>query len=188
MITTLTTSFVLRLLINTLSLFVLVRFCYFRRTGNRDSSFSYYLFGTGVFIIAYMLHAIEIAMGFAFGLFAIFSMLRYRTETLTMKAMTYLFLVITISLLGSVGPVNHWELMALNMFICGFTYIADTRLFSPRISEKRVNYEIIENIKPENRGLAAGRSGPAHRFEDTRCPCGTDQFSEGYRQTESLYR
>ncbi len=153
MTTTLTTDFLIRLLINALSLLVLVRFCYSRQSGERDFSFSYYLFGTGVFIISYTLHAVEIAMGFAFGLFAIFSMLRYRTEPISIKSMTYLFLVITMSLLSAVGPMAPWELIVINGLICSFTYAADTRLLTPRVSGKIVRYEIIENIKPENRAL-----------------------------------
>ncbi len=149
--TTLTTHFAVRLLINALSLFVLVRFCYSRKSGDQDFSFSFYLFGTGVFIISYMLHAVEISMGFAFGLFAIFSMLRYRTETISVKSMTYLFLVITMSLLSAVGPMASWELILIHGLICGFTHAADTRLLTPRVSGKIVRYEIIENIKPENR-------------------------------------
>lgn len=153
MMTTLTAHFILRLAINTVSLIVLVRLCYFRQSAERDFSFSFYLFGTGVFIISYMLHAVEIAMGFAFGLFAIFSMLRYRTETISIKSMTYLFLVITMSLLSAVGPIAWLELILINALICGFVFLADTRLLTPRITEKIVSYEIIENIKPENREI-----------------------------------
>ena len=114
MLNTLDYNFLTRFLINTISLFVLVKHCYYRRTPNREFLFSFFLFGTGVFIVSYLLRSVDVSMGFAFGLFAIFSMLRYRTEAISIKSMTYLFLVITISLLSAVGQSNTIELLLLN--------------------------------------------------------------------------
>ncbi len=149
--TALDTHFLLRLAINVASLLVLIRLCYVRRRPNRDFAFSYFLFGLGVFIVTYLLRSVEMQLGFAFGLFAIFSMLRYRTESISIKEMTYLFLVISVALLSSVGPVTTIELVLLNGLICGSTVVAETALVSPNVATKRVTYERIEHIKPENR-------------------------------------
>jgi hypothetical protein len=125
---------------------VLVRFCYYRFSQHRANASSFMLFGMGVFLVTSLLHSAEVSMGFAFGLFAVFSMLRYRTESISIKEMTYLFLVIAIALLSAVGTMLHVELLALTLFICLLTYVMETRLVLPLLNELEVDYEKIENI------------------------------------------
>ena len=144
-------AFFIRFAINLLSLFVLVRLCYYRKSPNRDFLFSFYLFGIGVFLVTRLLHNVDVSMGFAFSLFAIFSMLRYRTESISIKEMTYLFLVIGIALLSAVGQINYWELLFINLLISGFAAFAESLLFMPKLAEKTIQYERIDNIKPQNR-------------------------------------
>ena len=151
MFNTLDMNFFLRFLINTMSLLVLVKYCYYRRTPNREFLFSFFLFGTGVFVVSYLLRSVEVSMGFAFGLFAIFSMLRYRTEAISIKSMTYLFLVITVSLLSAVGQTSTIELILLNALICFCTSLAESKMLTPRLAEQLIRYEKIENIRPQNR-------------------------------------
>jgi len=151
MFNTLDINFFVRFLINSISIFVLVKYCYYRRTPNREFLFSFFLFGTGVFIVSYMLRSVEVSMGFAFGLFAIFSMLRYRTEAISIKSMTYLFLVITVSLLSAVGKISPIELILINGLICVCTSLAESKMLTPRIAEQIIRYEKIENIRPQNR-------------------------------------
>ncbi len=143
---TLGSDFIYRLLINTLAVVILVRFCYYRFSQHRANASSFMLFGMGVFLVTSLLHSAEVSMGFAFGLFAVFSMLRYRTESISIKEMTYLFLVIAIALLSSVGTMQHIELLALTLFICLLTYVMETRLVLPLLDELEVDYEKIENI------------------------------------------
>lgn len=151
MLNTLDYNFLTRFLINTISLFVLVKHCYYRRTPNREFLFSFFLFGTGVFIVSYLLRSVEVSMGFAFGLFAIFSMLRYRTEAISIKSMTYLFLVITISLLSAVGQTSTIELLLLNALICACASLAESKMLTPQLAEQIIRYEKIDNIRPQNR-------------------------------------
>lgn len=145
--------FLIRFFINVETLFILIRLTYYRKTPNHDFLFAFFLFGIGVFLVTYLLHTVELSMGFAFGLFAIFSMLRYRTESISIKEMTYLFLVIIVSLLSAIGPVAILDLLILNTAICVGALFAEANLFSPLIAEKTVEYEKIDNIKPENREL-----------------------------------
>tara|TARA_B110000977_G_C10925225_1_gene434790 strand:- start:439 stop:891 length:453 start_codon:yes stop_codon:yes gene_type:complete len=105
----------------------------------------------GVFLVTGQLSSVDISMGFAFGLFAIFSMLRYRTESIDIKEMTYLFLVIAIALLSGVGAMNHLELIVIALIIIVMAYITETSLLLPMLAEKSVEYEKIENILPERR-------------------------------------
>ncbi|WP_020408689.1 DUF4956 domain-containing protein [Hahella ganghwensis] len=142
--------FLIRLIINTFSVLILVR-CYYNFSRHRENAASFVLFGTGVFLVTALLHSAEVTMGFAFGLFAVFSMLRYRTEALGIKEMTYLFLVIAMALLGAVGTMQHIALIILNMLLIALALLLETRLLLPLIEEQEVEYEKIENIRPENR-------------------------------------
>ncbi|TNE82115.1 MAG: DUF4956 domain-containing protein [Gammaproteobacteria bacterium] len=137
--------FVVRLVINTVSVFALIR-CYYVFSRHRENAASFILFGLGVFLVTSLLHSVTVTMGFAFGLFAVFSMLRYRTEALGIKEMTYLFLVIAMALLAAVGSMLHWELVLLNTLILILAIILETRVLLPRHGEKDVEYEKIENI------------------------------------------
>ena len=108
------------------------------------------MFGCGVFLVTALLNNVEISMGFAFGLFAIFSMLRYRTETLTVRDMTYLFILIAMSLMAAVSNMSVVGLLAVNTFLCGLTAFCESHLFAPQgVTSKTINYEKIELITPD---------------------------------------
>lgn len=163
--TSLDTEFLIKLLINTVSITLLVFGCYMRffqqlktsshdeskiDKGNREHATSFLLFGIGVYAVTNLLHSAEISMGFAFGLFAVFSMLRYRTESISVKEMTYLFLVIAMSLLSAVSATSYLELIILQaLFLAGASFV-ETILSSPSLIVQEVQYEKIENIKPQN--------------------------------------
>jgi len=138
------------LLINLFSVLVLMRGIYYRYSTNRDSLLGLTMFGIGVFLVVHLLHDIEMSMGFAFGLFAVFSMLRYRTESIPIRDMTYLFLVIVIALITAVVTAPAIEILLINMLVCLLARLAETQLLAPRTHDKPVVYENIENIKPEN--------------------------------------
>lgn len=149
--TDLTLPFFIKLLINIISISVLCYGCYYRLNKNTKVAGSFLLFGVGIFIITNLLHGVDMSMEFAFGLFAVFTMLRYRTDTISIKEMTYLFLVTAIALLTAVSRLDAYELFALNGLICFVAFIVDTRFLRSPYSEQSVSYEIIENIKPQNR-------------------------------------
>ncbi len=158
MFATLDVDFLLKLLINTFSVIVLVFTCYTRNfsigdTRKREHAMSFLMFGVGVFIVTYLLSSAQISMGFAFGLFAVFSMLRYRTESISVKEMTYLFLVIAMSLLSAVSKTSMVELMMLHAIIYVSARVCDAVISGPAFVVQQVQYENIENIKPQNRDL-----------------------------------
>ena len=144
--------FAIRLLINTASVFVLIR-CYYAFSRHRENAASFILFGVGVFLVTALLHSVTVTMGFAFGLFAVFSMLRYRTEALGIKEMTYLFLVIAMALLAAVGNMHHLELVFLNLLVIVLALVLETRVLLPRHGEREVEYEKIENVHRDRREL-----------------------------------
>ncbi len=143
--------FVSRFFVNLLSLVLLCYVCYYRISKNSTVAGSFILFGVGVFIITNLLHGVDMSMEFAFGLFAVFTMLRYRTESISIKEMTYLFLVTAIALLTSVGQMSLLDLMILNSIICLLAFVIDSNIFGKGYQTQSICYERIENITPENR-------------------------------------
>ena len=122
-------AFITRFIVNLLSLGMLCYGCYFRVSKNSVVAGSFVLFGAGVFIITFLLHGVDMSMEFAFGLFAVFTMLRYRTESISIKEMTYLFLVTAIALLTSVGQMSLVDLITLNGTVCLLAFVIDSSIF-----------------------------------------------------------
>ena len=93
-------------------------------------------------------------MGAAFGLFAVFSMLRYKTEEIAIKDMTYLFLVIALGLVSAVTKIkdtaDHIEyifLVGINVVVLAITYLLESNIFMKKESVKTILYENIELIR-----------------------------------------
>lgn len=147
----LSSKFWLRLSIDFFSVFILIRFIYYPIYKNREFFFTFFIFNLIIFLITFLLNKVEMSMGAAFGLFAVFSMLRYRTEGISMKDMTYLFLVIAMGLITAVSKGNWDELSLLNFIIIAFTYLLESNLLLKKEASKIIQYENIELIKPECR-------------------------------------
>lgn len=143
---------ILKLGINLLFLLVLLRGIYYVRTPNRESFVSIFLFGNGVFFITVFLHRVDMSMGFAFGMFAVFSMLRYRTESMSLRDMTYLFVAIVIALLSAVGPESVWVVSVADSLLCLLVALSESEFLVQKIEEKTIEYERIENIVPSRYG------------------------------------
>jgi len=148
--TTLNPEFFSHFFINIIFVAILSYGCYFRVSKNNKIAASFLLFGVGIFVITNLLHSVDISMGFAFGLFALFTMLRYRTEPITIKEMTYLFLVIAIALLSAVSSASIFELTLINALLCLVAFIADSSVLQGKYLEQSIKYEKIDNIKPKN--------------------------------------
>jgi hypothetical protein len=144
-------KFFVRLTVDVLSVLILVRFVYYPIYKNREFFFTFFIFNLIIFLITFLLNKVEMSMGAAFGLFAVFSMLRYRTEGISMKDMTYLFVVIAMGLITAVSKGNWDELTLLNLIIIGITYLLESNILIKKESSKIIQYENIEMIKPENK-------------------------------------
>jgi hypothetical protein len=140
------------LLINLASVIILIIFIYYPNYKQKDYFFTYFIFNIIIFMLTFVLNQVKISMGAAFGLFAVFSMLRYRTEGISMKDMTYLFIVIGIGLISAI-QLEYYELAIINGIIVGATYLLDGNIILRREFSKNVQYENIEMIKPENHAL-----------------------------------
>ena len=110
------------------------------------------MFNSLIFFFASILGSMTVNLGFAFGLFAVFAILRYRTDPIPIKEMTYLFIVITIGVINALSSseVSYAELLFTNIALVLLTYFLETYWQNNLLVRNTVEYEIIENIKPEN--------------------------------------
>jgi hypothetical protein len=143
-----------RLLIDLTAVFILVRFIYYPIYKHRELFFTYFIFNIVIFLISFLLNKVDLSMGAAFGLFAVFSMLRYKTEEIAIKDMTYLFLVIALGLVSAVTKIkdtaDHIEyifLIGINAVVLLITYLLESNIFMKKESVKTILYENIEMIK-----------------------------------------
>ena len=133
--------------------FIIIKLIYQRNPANNlDFVFTYFMFNSLIFFFAFLLGNITINIGFAFGLFAVFAILRYRTDPIPIKEMTYLFIVITIGVINALSgaEVSYAALLFTNISLVGLTYFLETYWQKNMLILRTVEYEIIENIKPEN--------------------------------------
>ena len=133
--------------------FIIIKLIYYRNHNNNDFVFTYFMFNSLIFFFATILGSMTVNLGFAFGLFAVFAILRYRTDPIPIKEMTYLFIVITIGVINALSSseVSYAELLFTNVALVGLTYFLETYWQNNLLVRHNVEYEIIENIKPENR-------------------------------------
>ncbi|MCC6385274.1 MAG: DUF4956 domain-containing protein [Bacteroidia bacterium] len=144
-------KFFQRLGLDLLSVLILIRFIYFPLYRSRENVFTFFIFNIIIFLITYLLNKVEMSMGAAFGLFAVFSMLRYRTEDINTKDMTYMFLVIALGLLNAVSK-GSWDDFALfNFIIILITYLLESNLLMKKEVSRMIMYENIELIKPDKK-------------------------------------
>ncbi|MCK4880998.1 MAG: DUF4956 domain-containing protein [Bacteroidales bacterium] len=144
---------ILRAIFNTLVVLYLVRILYYKSTPKKDYLFTYILISQVVFFMIFLLENIDVSLGFALGLFAIFGMLRYRTMQIPIREMTYLFLVIGVSLINSLANrrVSYAELLLTNGALIMVTYLLERVFLLKHESRRMINYENVELIKPERR-------------------------------------
>ena len=143
---------VLRFTFNAAIAYIIIKVIYYRDFKNNDFIFSYFMFNTLIFFFAYNLGGIDINMGFAFGLFAVFAMLRYRTNPIPIKEMTYLFIVITVGVINALSGnmISLGALLFTNFSIVLLTFILENYWQNNLLVNRTIDYENIENIKPEN--------------------------------------
>jgi hypothetical protein len=147
-------ALIFRFLINFFSVGVLIKYIYYPIYKHRELFFTFFTFNCIIFFISFLLNQIDLSMGAAFGLFAVFSMLRYKTEEIAIKDMTYLFLSIAIGLISAVAKIkgipDHFEwlfLIAINGTILLITFLLESNIFGEREFVKLISYENLELIK-----------------------------------------
>jgi hypothetical protein len=138
---------------NLLIILIIVRYIYYPVTRNKDYLFTYLLISLTVFLLCVLLDSVKLQLGFALGLFAIFGIIRYRTDPIPIKEMTYLFLVIGISVVNALAnkKISHAELVFANLLLVFVTFGMERIWLLRHESRRNIIYEKIELIKPENK-------------------------------------
>lgn len=131
---------------------ILVHLLYYRKSGRKDYYFTFLIFSSAMFILLFVLENIKMQIGLALGLFAIFGMIRYRTETIPVREMTYLFVLIALSIVNGLAlNISYAELILANCLILLLTWILEYGKLISHRSVKLITYDRIELIVPERR-------------------------------------
>jgi hypothetical protein len=146
---------IMRLGINLFFLTILIRGLYYTKTRRKDYLFTYYLIGTITFFLCFGLMQMDIDTGMGLGLFAIFGIIRYRTDAIEIKEMTYLFMIIGVSVVNALASneLSISEVAVINITIVLMTYVLENLWLMKHETRKTINYERIDLIKPENHDL-----------------------------------
>lgn len=145
-------DFFLRFFFDLVVIYIIAKQIYFRICKNRDYLFIMFIFNIIVFFVCYLLSNAKLSLGFAFGIFAIFSILRYRTMMVPIKEMTYMFIAISIAVMNALSftGVDIGLIVFSNLALVFFIFLLEKAWVKNEIM-KTVLYEKIEFIKPEFR-------------------------------------
>jgi hypothetical protein len=146
-------EFVFRFSLNMIVVLILVRWLYYSTAKRKDYLFTYIAIASVIFLLCFLLASVKLQMGFALGLFAIFGIIRYRTDTMPIKEMTYLFLVIGISVINALASENSSlaDLLFTNLVLIGITYGFEKVWLMTHESSKSILYEKIDLVRPEKK-------------------------------------
>lgn len=159
----------IRFFLNLFVCWILVHFFYYRKSLRRDYYFTFMVFSSAMLLLLYVMGNVEVGIGLTLGLFAIFGVIRYRTETVPIREMTYLFVIIALAalnglgpiykLVGATGPDPHYEITSggligtvlSNALVVLLVWVLESERLLKHTSTKLVLYDRIELIVPEKR-------------------------------------
>ena len=138
---------------NLLVSFLIIQFFYYPKSRRMDYYFTFMMFSSAMCLLLLLMNNLSLEIGFTLGLFAIFGMIRYRTETVPVREMTYLFIIIAVSVINGIGAdVPFLELVAANVLIILLIWLLESRgVFVRRTSVKLIIYDRVDLILPERR-------------------------------------
>ncbi len=163
------TELAIRFFLNLLVCWVIVGLFYYRKSRRRDYYFTFMVFSTAMLMLLYIMGNVEVGVGLTLGLFAIFGVIRYRTETVPIREMTYLFVIIAIAAMNGLAPLYriagassdtpHYALngsallvtVLSNFLVVGLIWVLESEKLLHHTSTKLVLYDRIELIVPERR-------------------------------------
>jgi hypothetical protein len=141
-----------RFILNLLVTGMIIRFMYYPKSRRRDYFFTFIVTSTTIFMLLFMLDTVKLQVGFALGLFAIFGILRYRTDTIPIREMTYLFLIIGISVINALAKnISYIELGLTNAIFVTVSVLMESNRVLKHVSSKLIVYEKIELVKQEKK-------------------------------------
>ena len=170
--------------------FIIIKLIYHRGHKGNDFVFTYFMFNSLIFFFAYLLGNLDINMAFGFGLFAVFAILRYRTDPIPIKEMTYLFIVITIGVINALNnnEVGFSELLFANTSIVALTYFLEKYWENNLLYSKTVVYENTDIIKPENHERLIAELIDKTGLSITGCKIGRINFIENRVNIKFYYK
>ena len=142
---------IIRFSFNLLIAYIIIKLIYHRDHKGNDFVFTYFMFNSLIFFFAYILGNLDVNMAFGFGLFAVFAILRYRTDPIPIKEMTYLFIVITIGVINALSANNvaFSEVLFANLAIVTLTFFLERYWVNNLLKSKAIVYDGLEKISPE---------------------------------------
>lgn len=143
---------IFRFVLNLLFVFVLIQFFYYKKSRRIDYYFTFMLISISIFFLIYLLGSVKIKVGMALGLFAIFGIIRYRTETIPVREMTYIFVIISLSVINAIaGNLSYAELLATNIIYVASVWLIESFIGETRIASKLILYDRVDNLHPHQR-------------------------------------
>jgi len=145
----------IRFAFNLIIALIVAKGLYYNTTRRKDYLFTYILISVVVFLLCFLLENVKLELGFALGLFAIFGIIRYRTTTVPIKEMTYLFIIIGLSVINALAnkKVSYAELIFTNLAIVSVVLLLEKVWLLKHEASKMIIYEKIDLIKRENYAL-----------------------------------
>lgn len=141
----------IRFILNTAVIALIVRVFYYPKSKRRDYFFTFILISISVFLLIFLMGGVKLKIGFALGLFAIFGIIRYRTESVPIREMTYLFLIIAVSAInGLATSISYVELLATNLLFIISIWALESNRWVKHVASKLVMYDNIRLITPEH--------------------------------------
>ena len=145
-------NLLLRFAFNLLVCWVITHFFYYKKARRRDYYFTFMLFSVVIYLLLFSLQNLNIEIGFALGLFAIFGMIRYRTTTIPVREMTYLFVIIGVSIINGFSMATSYATLgAANLLVILVCWLLESLGLTRKEASKIILYEKIELIRPERR-------------------------------------
>ena len=143
-------TLLLRFVFNFLVCWIIIRFFYYKKSQRRDYYFTFMMFAVVIFLIISLMDNMKMNVAYALGLFAIFGMIRYRTETLRIREMTYLFVVMGVSIInGQALTTSYLELFITNLMVILAIWVFEGGKYSKQMSEKVILYDKIDLVNIE---------------------------------------
>ena len=140
----------LRFIFNTAIIMIIVRAFYYPKSKRRDYYFTFILISISVFLLIFLVGGVKLKIGFALGLFAIFGIIRYRTDTVPIREMTYLFVIIAVSAInGLATSISYLELLATNLLFIGAIWFSEGSRKIKHVACKLIKYDNIKLITPD---------------------------------------
>jgi hypothetical protein len=143
---------IFRFLLNSVFIWLIIHKLYYAKSKRRDYYFTFSLISVSIFFLIFLLGSVKIKVGFALGLFAIFGIIRYRTESMGVREMTYLFVIIALSVINALAvSLGYVELLVTNVLFVVCIALGEKLPGIRHLSEKLVKYDRVELIVPERR-------------------------------------